>query len=40
MSDEIASHIFETYKQYVIPHGRHIHQATYEMAMATICTYP
>ena len=34
------SHIFETYKNNMIPHGHHIHQTASDMAMATMCTYP
>ena len=34
------SHIFETYKNNMMPHGRHIHQTEFDMAMATMCTYP
>ena len=37
-SGEIASRIFETYKNYVKPNGCHIHTTESDTAMATICT--
>ena len=30
--------IYETYKNTVMPHGRHIYAKAYEMAKATMCT--
>ena len=32
--------IYETYKNTVMPHGRHIYAKAYEMAKATMCAYP
>ena len=32
-------HIFETYKNTVIPHGRHIYAKAYDMEKATMCAY-
>ena len=32
--------LFETYKNYVMPHGRHIYVTEYDMDMATTCAYP
>ena len=34
------SHIFETYMNNMMPHGRHIYQTASDMSMATMCTYP
>ena len=39
-SVEKAHHIYETYKNIVIPHGRHIYAKAYDMAKAKMCTYP
>ena len=39
-SGEMDSHIFETYKNYVMPHDFNIHQTAYEMAMDTMWAYP
>ena len=38
-SSEISSCIFETYKNYVQPHGCNIYNTDEEMAMSTMCTY-
>ena len=34
------NHIYITYKNIAIPHGRHIYAKAYDMANATICPYP
>ena len=39
-SGEKAHHIYETYKNTVIPHGSHIYSKAYDMANAIMCTYP
>ena len=39
-SGEKSHHIYETYKNTVMPHGRHIYAKSYGMANATMCTYP
>ena len=39
-SSEKANHIYETYKNTAMPHGRHIYAKASDMANATICTYP
>ena len=39
-SGEKAHHIYETYKNIVIPHGRHIYAKTSDMAEATMWAYP
>ena len=39
-SGEKAHHIYETYKNTVMPHGRHIYAKSYDMANATMCAYP
>ena len=31
--------LFETYKNYVISHGKHMFQSEYDMVMATMCAY-
>ena len=31
--------MYETYKNTVIPHGRHMHAKAYDMAQATMCAY-
>ena len=36
-SGEKANHIYETYKNTVMPHGRHIYANAYDMAKATMC---
>ena len=38
-SGEISNHLFETYKNYVMPHGRHIYQTAYDMAMSKMGAY-
>ena len=40
MSGEKAHHIYETYKNTVMPHGYHTYAKAYDIAKATICTYP
>ena len=32
--------IYETHKNTVMPHGRHIYAKSYDMEKATICVYP
>ena len=39
-SGEEAHHIYTTYKNTLIPHGRHIYAKAYDMTNATMCTYP
>ena len=39
-SGEKSHHIYETYKNTVIPHVRHIYAKAYDMEKATICAYP
>ena len=39
-SGEKAHHIYEKYKNTVMPHGRHIYAQASDMAKATMCTYP
>ena len=39
-SVEKAHHIYTTYKNTVMPHGRHIYAKASDMAKATMCTYP
>ena len=39
-SGEKSHHIYETYKNTVMPHGRHIYSKAYDMARAAMCTYP
>ena len=39
-SGEKAHHTYETYKNTVITHGRHIYAKASDTAKATICTYP
>ena len=39
-SVEKARHIYETDKNTVMPHGRHIYSKEYDMAKATMCKYP
>ena len=39
-SSERLHHIYETLKNTVIPHGRHIYAKAYDTEKATMCTYP
>ena len=39
-SVEKAHHIYTTYKNTVMPHGRHIYAKAYDMTNATMCTNP
>ena len=39
-SGEKSHHIYETYKNTVMPHGRHIYAKEYDIAQATMCAYP
>ena len=39
-SGEMASRIFETYKNSVMPYGRHIHKILAKMAISTMCKFP
>ena len=39
-SGEKSHHIYETYKNTVMPHGRHIYAKAYDMANDTMCPYP
>ena len=39
-SGEKANNIYETYKNTVMPHGRHIYTKAYDMEKATMCAYP
>ena len=38
-SSENSNRLFETYKNSVMPHGRHIYAISAYMAMATMCAY-
>ena len=38
-SGEKSNHIYETYKNTVMPHGNNIYAKAYDMVKATICTY-
>ena len=38
-SGEKSHHIYETYKNTVMPHGRNIYAKSADMAQATLCTY-
>ena len=38
-SSEKSHNIYETYKNIVMPHGRHIYANVYDTAKATMCTY-
>ena len=40
MSGEKAHHIYTTYKNTVMPHGRHIYAKASDMENATMCAYP
>ena len=35
-----SNHIYETYKNTVMPHGRHIYAKSYYISKATMCAYP
>ena len=39
-SGEKAHHIYKTYKNTVMPYGRHIYAKASDMENATMCTYP
>ena len=39
-SEGKANHIYETYKNTVMPYGRHIFAKAYDMAKTTMCSYP
>ena len=39
-SGEKSHHIYTTYKNTVMPHGRHIYDKASDMANATMCAYP
>ena len=39
-SGERAHQIYTTYKNTVMPHGRHIYAKASDMETATMCTYP
>ena len=39
-SGEKEHHIYETYKNTVMPHGRHIYTKASDMANVTMCAYP
>ena len=39
-SGEKAHHIYEIYKNTVIPHGCHIYAKAYDMENTTMCAYP
>ena len=39
-SGEKSHHIYETYKNIVMPHGRHICSKSSDMENSTMCTYP
>ena len=36
----MANRLFKTYKNYVIPHGKHIFKTASNMDMAKMCEYP
>ena len=38
-SGEKENRIYETYKNTVMPHGRHVYAKSYDMAKATMCVY-
>ena len=40
MSGEKSNRIYETYKNIVMPHGRHIYAKASDMEKATMCRYP
>ena len=39
-SGDKAHHIYETYKNTVMPHWRHIYSKASDMSNATMCDYP
>ena len=39
-SGDMPTHLFDTCKNSVIPHGNHMFQKSSDMAMATMCAYP
>ena len=39
-SVEMVNHIFDTYKNYFMPHGKNIFKTEYDMDMAKMCAYP
>ena len=39
-SGEKAHHLYTTYKNTLMPHGRHIYAKAYDMTNATMCTNP
>ena len=39
-SGDKSHHIYETYKNTVIPHGRHIYVKSSDMEKTTVCIYP
>ena len=39
-SSEKAHHIYTTYKNTVMPHGRHIYSKSHDTANVTMCAYP
>ena len=36
----MANHLFETYKNSLMPHAHHIYATPSDMAMDTVCAYP
>ena len=38
-SGEKSNHIYKTYKNTAMPHGRHIYAIVSDMAKATMCAY-
>ena len=39
-SSEMENFIFETYKNYGMPHGKHLSKTASDMEMETMCAYP
>ena len=39
-SGEKSHHVYETYKNTVMTHGRHIYDKASDMAQVTMCAYP
>ena len=39
-SGEMANCLFDAYKNYVMPYGRHIYTTASDMDMDTMCAYP